>query len=342
MDFFTQMPQFWYIIYNDRIEEGAIPMAHFLRKWMSAILAMLVLAGAMMPAALAESYSAYINSSTKIYKKASSSSASMSVKKGTKCEVTAISGKWARVTRSGVTAYIQVKYLTMNDRIKAYANCDTKVYKRASSSSSSTKIAVNTEVYIVGCSGNYWKVETKNGETTAYIKMSNVSWSKVKTEEPEEIPELNPEETPEETPDTEINWKDQVVKMDWYDGGSEVLDRGDYATIYHCKTGTTIRIKRMGGHHHADLEPATAEDTAKLLKMAGGKFSWDSRAVILHSEGKYVACAINTMPHGDQTISNNGYNGQFCLHMVDSRTHGSDTVNTAHQAAIKKAYNWAH
>lgn len=306
-------------------------MGRFMRKWMSAILAVLMLMTAMVPAALAESYTAYINASTKIYKKATTSSASMSVKKGTKCEVTAISGKWARVKRSGTTAYIPVKYLSMSDRIKAYVNCDTKVYKKASSSSASQKVSVNTAVYIVGCSGDYWKVETKDGGTTAYIKMSQVSWSKVKTSS------TNSGSSSSE----KTSWKDQVVKMDWYDGGSSVLDRGDYATIYHCETGITIRIKRMGGTNHADIEPATVEDTEKLRIISGGEFDWDSEAVILYSEGKYVACAINTMPHGDQTILDNNYDGQCCLHMVNSRTHGSDTVNALHQKAIDAAYNWA-
>ena len=39
---------------------------------------------------------------------------------------------------------------------------------------------------------------------------------------------------------------------------------------------------------------------------------------------------------------NNNYDGQFCLHMVGSKTHGSDSVNSEHQSAIRKAYNWAH
>ena len=101
-------------------------------------------------------------------------------------------------------------------------------------------------------------------------------------------------------------------------------------------------IKRMGGSNHADIEPATPEDTEKLLKISGGEFSWDSQAVILYSEGKYVACAINTMPHGRQTIDDNNYEGQFCLHMNNSRTHGSDSINDSHQKTIEKAYSWAH
>ena len=76
--------------------------------------------------------------------------------------------------------------------------------------------------------------------------------------------------------------------------------------------------------------------------MCGGSFSWDSRPVILIANGYYVACAINTMPHGDQTITDNNYDGQFCLHMLGSKTHGSDSVNSEHQKAIQAAYAWAH
>ena len=90
-------------------------------------------------------------------------------------------------------------------------------------------------------------------------------------------------------------------------------------------------------HHHTN-----AADTAKLLRVAGGSFSWASHPVILYANGRFVACAINTMPHGDQTISDNNFEGQICLHMVGSMTHGGENVRSDHQSAIKKAYNWAH
>ena len=130
--------------------------------------------------------------------------------------------------------------------------------------------------------------------------------------------------------------------MNWFNGGSDVLKKGSYGYIYDIDTGIVVRIKRMGGHNHADVEPATAADTRKLLKISGGKWSWDSHAEILMSGGKYVACAINTMPHGDQTIRNNNYDGQFCLHMSGSLTHASGKLNAYHQKAIETAYKWAH
>lgn len=291
-------------------------MGRWMRKSFSLILAILIFT-ALMATALAEN--AYFISSAKVYQKKSTSSASLTMPKGTKCTILAVDGNWAKVRRDGVTAYMNVGYLNLTDRIRVYANRDTYVYASASTSASKAKVSVNTEMYIVGRYSDFWRVETKDGGTTAYIKMSHTAASKVAT-----------------------SWKDKVVVMDWYDGGSKVLARGEYATIYDCETGVQIRIKRMGGTNHADIEPATAEDTAKLLKICGGEFSWDSRSVILYAGGKYVACAINTMPHGAQTISDNNYDGQCCLHMLNSRTHGSDSINAAHQKAIKAAYNWAH
>jgi len=90
-----------------------------------------------------------------------------------------------------------------------------------------------------------------------------------------------------------------------------------------------------------DVEPATAADTA-IFKSIVKIWSWKSYAMILIANGKYVACGVNAMPHGDQTIKDNDFDGQFCLHMVNSRTHGSDSVNEEHQKSIDRAYEWAH
>ena len=204
----------------------------------------------------------------------------------------------------------------------AYINKKTYVYKKPSTSSTRKSVSLNTKVTVTGSSGSFYKVR-KSG-VTAYVLKSCVSRTKTTSTS------------------KSSSWKSKVVKLDWFKTGKNVLKKGAYGYLYDISTGITMRIKRMGGTNHADVEPATASDTAKLKKIAGGKFSWNSHAVILYAGGKYVACGINTMPHGDQTITNNNYNGQFCLHMVNSTTHGTTTVNVNHQASINKAYNWAH
>ena len=204
----------------------------------------------------------------------------------------------------------------------AYVTKNTYVYQKASSSSAHIAVAANTKVYVVGSSGSYSKVQNTGRSATGYIKTSCLSSKK--------------------SSKSSRSWKSKVVKMNWNAGGSSVRRRGSYGYIYDIKTGVSLRIKRMGGTNHADVEPATSADTAKLLKVAGGKFSWKSHAVILKAGGKYVACGINTLPHGNQTIRNNNYNGQFCLHMLGSKTHCSNKENSEHQKSINKAYNWAH
>jgi len=196
-------------------------------------------------------------------------------------------------------------------------NSSARFYNHATTSSTSVPIKKGTKLTVTAVKKGWAKV--KYGKLTGYMKTSALAKASKKA-----------------SPST---WKHKVVAMKWFDGGSSVLKKGHYGYIYDIKSGLTIRIKRMGGHNHADVEPATKADTAKLKSLG---YSWDSRAVILIAGGKYVACAINTKPHGDQTIKSNGYNGQFCLHMVGSKTHGSGKVNEEHQDSIKRAYNWAH
>lgn len=318
-----------------------------LRRFQRIVCAMLIallLVSAAAPA-MAESRKATVSSSSaKIYRTASSSADHAKMKKGTQVTVTAVKGSWAKVKVSGKTGYMPVKYLSKSSsasaskkttskkassRTVAYVSKDTYVYKKASTSSTKRSIAANTKIYVVSKSGSYYKVQNASGSATGYVKTSCVSKRKVSTRKAS-------------AKKSSASWKSQVVKMDWFGSGKNVLKKGGYGYIYDIDTGIELRIKRMGGHYHADVEPATAADTAKLLRVAGGSFSWKSHAVILKAGGKYVASAINTKPHGDQTILNNNYDGQFCLHMVGSWTHASSKENRSHQASIERAYNWAH
>ena len=299
-----------------------------------------LLALAALSPAMAESVKAKVTSSSaKVYRKASSSSEHVSMKKGTQVTVTAVKGEWAQVKLGGKTGYMPTRYLgkvssssksssgkKAANRTAAYVSKNTYIYKSASASSAKRSIGANTKVYVVGKSGSYYKVQNSSGSATGYLRTNCVSKNKTSSKKAA----------------SSGDWKSKVVKMDWFGDGKNVLRKGGYGYIYDIDTGTELKIKRMGGHYHADVEPATAADTAKLLRVARGKFSWKSRAVILKAGGKYVACGINTEPHGDQTILNNNYDGQFCLHMCGSWTHASGVENQNHQASIDRAYRWAH
>jgi peptidoglycan hydrolase-like protein with peptidoglycan-binding domain len=135
-----------------------------------------------------------------------------------------------------------------------------------------------------------------------------------------------------------LNASAAIELIDWANIDA-VFPRYVTATVTDVDTGITFNIYRMGGHNHADVEPLTATDTAKMLQCYGGAWSWARRAIVVTVNGHRIAASMNGMPHGQQTIYNNNFDGQFCIHFLNSRTHASNSVDAAHQAMVHKAYN---
>ncbi len=129
-------------------------------------------------------------------------------------------------------------------------------------------------------------------------------------------------------------------------GGAELISWSEAtkvftyrATIIDCKTGISFQVQRRGGHNHADAEPLTAADTAAMKKIYGGKWSWDRRAVVVVVGSRRMAGSINGMPHGGQAITGNDFDGHFCVHFLNSKTHGSNAVDATHQKMVQAAAN---
>lgn len=115
---------------------------------------------------------------------------------------------------------------------------------------------------------------------------------------------------------------------------------GAYATVTDVATGISYRVKRVGGYNHTDVEPATAFDTWQMYRIYGEEWAWTRHAVLVTlSDGTTLAGSANGMPHGESHISGNNMNGHTCIHFLNSRTHGTDKVDAAHQSAIKTAAN---
>lgn len=269
---------------------------HFKKIAVSIMLAVLVfeLVGAEAPSA-ASSVTAYINRTTYVYAKPSTSAAKVRVVKGTKVTVLAVCSSWARVKRSKYTAYIQTRYLSKKPPA-------TPTPRPTATPRPTPRPTVTPR-----------PMETLTAAPTTTPTRESVTPS----------------------------WRRQVERVEWFGEGNKLVKRGGYADIYSIDTGLTIRIKRKGGTNHMDVEPATASDTAKLKRIAGGTFSWKSHAVVLIKGNRYIAAAINTMPHGEYTIKDNDFPGQFCLHMVGSRTHETDRINPEHQKSIERVMKWS-
>ena len=127
-------------------------------------------------------------------------------------------------------------------------------------------------------------------------------------------------------------------EMDWWKSDiQKIFAKGVTATITDVATGLSWKEQRRGGKNHADVQPISASDTAKLKKAYGGTWSWARRPIFVTINGVNYAASMNGMPHGGDSISGNNFDGHHCIHFTNSRTHGTDRVDENHQKAIKKA-----
>ena len=149
-----------------------------------------------------------------------------------------------------------------------------------------------------------------------------------------------------------ILYKPELI--DWYTGGIQsIFYKGCAAILTDVKTGISLQVRRWSGGAHADVEPLTAADTAAFCRIYGvtkaqeisDRNLYQRRSVLLTVAGHSYAASIYGVPHnypdGD-TIPDNAFNGQFCIHFVNSKTHGSTSspahVDSDHQKAIMYAY----
>ena len=131
----------------------------------------------------------------------------------------------------------------------------------------------------------------------------------------------------------------------------KIWQRGMTAVLTDVKTGLSFRAKRWAGGSHADVEPLTAADTAVMCRIFGvtsaqqiaDKNLYQRKATWATVNGHTYAASVYGVPHnypaGD-TIANNDFNGQFCVHFVGSTTHNNpNTPDADHQKAIQEAYD---
>lgn len=134
-----------------------------------------------------------------------------------------------------------------------------------------------------------------------------------------------------------------AVQLSSWDAINKAWKRWSYATVTDVRTGIQYRVMRRGGWMHADSEPATAADTAKMKKAAGGGWTWDRRPiwVTLDSNGVTYAASQNSMPHLIYQIQDNNFPGHFCIHFWRSKVHETERECPRHQACVKEAYRKA-
>lgn len=164
--------------------------------------------------AFAEGTTAAVNANTYVFKKPSSSSESMKVKKGTKVEVIGVDGQWAMVQKGGATAFIASKYLDLPSRnedkaeekddglsfkdyaeaVPAEVSANAYAFKKPDTDSASVKLKRGTKLSVLAVSGEWAKVE-KDGKTAYMLVKYLQKLSAAEAEEEEKKEESKPSMT---------------------------------------------------------------------------------------------------------------------------------------------------
>lgn len=127
-----------------------------------------------------------------------------------------------------------------------------------------------------------------------------------------------------------------VIYANWYSTVRAKAKIYQYATIYDYATGISWQVHMFSFGQHAEIEPLTAADTAKMNQVIGVS-SWTPRAVwVLFGDGTVYMASTHSTPHGVQHITDNNFAGHACLHFprTDAQVAAIGPYATSHQKAI--------
>ncbi len=132
-----------------------------------------------------------------------------------------------------------------------------------------------------------------------------------------------------------------VIYANWYTTVREVCKRYPYATIYDYSTGISWQVHIFSVGAHADFEPVTANDTAKMNR-AFGTTTWNPKPVwVIFSDGSVYIGSTHNTPHGVSHTGDNNFAGHACIHFprTQEQVEAIGPYATSHQETIDKGWS---
>ncbi len=273
---------------------------------------------------------------------------------GTKVTLIGEKGSWYKAIYSSSTGYISKAYVEEEAAVvpgqPSGGNNTTETVPDTSGEGKTAYITAQSlnmrkgpgtgysviKVLYHGAEIRYYSLEDgwyliKAGNDTGYVSQKYVSTTK-----PSVAPSQPDSGNTGSNDDVQVG---KVQQADWWTSNiQKTFKVGLIATVTDVDTGLSWQVKRSGGSNHADVQPLTAADTAKMKQAYGGTWSWNRRAIWVTIDGVSYAASMNGMPHGTGSITTNNFDGHHCIHFLNSRTHTGNRWDTQHQAMVQKAY----
>ena len=133
-----------------------------------------------------------------------------------------------------------------------------------------------------------------------------------------------------------------IKLMHWFKEVQPILKGKSSIYIYDPATGINFNLHLYSLGRHADVEPLTAQDTENMLKAFGGKTTWTPKFVYVRlPNGAWTVATMHDVPHGGQSITNNNFEGQNCVHflrdMEETKKKDPD-YGVTNQLALRKGW----
>ena len=303
-----------------------------------------LLATAPPPAAYAVQTGKVTADELNIRKEASASAEKLrSVKKGAKLTILETSGNWYKVRFGKVVGYVAKQYVSVSGSSSSAGSSGKKAVASLGSAPKASKpgdkgnhvaklqeALTITGYYSGKISGNYGELTEK--AVKAFQKAKGLSADGIAGSST--IKALFGSSASKAASGA----KTKTEKPNWFSGGKSLIPKNAVFTVKDVRSGRTFQARRWAGGNHIDAEPYSKSDTATFKKCYGGRWSWDRRPILIQYRGHVYAASMNGMPHSKYgNVSNNGFEGVFCIHFYKSKTSDTNRVDPLHQAAVNEA-----
>lgn len=269
----------------------------------------------------------------------------MVLQEGSEVTVIGEKGSWYQVQYKSYTGYAAATYIKKVGET-VVKTTDNKVEVQVDPATSGVYAYVTgTSVYIRSGAGTSYSAVTTMGsgtritvyeETNGFYRMSYGTLEGYISSKYISLTDTVP--TGDDEPAVQSG---SVLNADWWKSDIQsIFSVGTIATVTDVNSGISFQVKRTGGLSHADSQPLTPADTELMFKAYNNKWAWDRHAIWVTVGGNTYAASMNGMPHesGNDSMPYNNFDGCFCIHFLNSRTHSGDRLDAAHQACVKQAY----
>ena len=135
----------------------------------------------------------------------------------------------------------------------------------------------------------------------------------------------------------------ELKLLHWYTDVKPVLRGKKSIYVYDPASGYSFTLHLYSLGRHADVEPMTAQDTANMMAAFGGKAYWEPVKFVYVKlpNGVWTVATMHNVAHGGQSIKDNNFNGQNCVHFLrdmDECAKNDPSYGVKNQKAIRE--NW--